>query len=198
MTPHWFLKYNLSYKDAARCLRDWGVSFVLAQSRLLFMPDSAVKSDVEPEQLAGYSRYDDRKFRDALAYEGIVKWPTRTFFSPQTINENSSLRPIGSDGLPMEQIDWYIGIAPTAESFVAKQISAIEHAIRELEPEGVLISFARWPGFWELWMPDHTRHDFPEYSFDQHTLERFMQDTGTNLPNSLPRRNSHLDPRQGT
>ena len=67
----WYLKYNLSYEEAARTLKDWGVSFVLAQSRTLPMVDTAVKSEVPPELAERYSTYDDRKFRDALAKEGI-------------------------------------------------------------------------------------------------------------------------------
>jgi len=183
----WYLRYNLSYPDAARCLKEWGVSFVLAQNRLLPMPDSAVKSEIESHQLALYSNYSDRKFRDALADAGIDYWVTVCmFFAPQAIVENPSLRPIGSDGIPMEKIGWYIGIPPSVDEFVSNQVKAIERAVHELEPDGIFMSFTRWPGFWELWMPDHTRADFPEYSFDNYSLERFEQENDVNLPSFFP------------
>mgnify|MGYP001112910080 CR=1 FL=1 len=183
----WFLKYGLSYEEAAQCLRDWGVTFVLAKSRYLAMPDSAVKSEVPPELTDRYATYDDRKFRDALVEEGIAYWSTVCmFFDPPAIEADSSLRPVGSDGQPMEQIDWYIGIAPSQEEFVAHQIAAIERAVKALEPDGVFLSFTRWPGFWELWMPHHTRQDFPEYSYDLHTLDRFARETGVNVPTRGP------------
>jgi hypothetical protein len=179
----WFLKYALSYEDAARCLSDWGVTFVLAQSRFLPMPDSAVESQVPPELADLYATCDDRKFRDALAREGIEYWAAACmFFDPKALNADPALRPVGSDGRPMEKIDWYVGISPCVDSFVANKTAAIQRAARELEPDGVFLSFTRWPGFWELWMPYHTRHDFPEYSYDPYTLDRFVRETGVNLP----------------
>lgn len=183
----WFLKHKLSYAEAARYLRDWGVTFVLAKSRYLAMPDSAVESAAPPELADRYATYDDRKFRDALAKEGIAYWPTVCmFFDPPAIAADPSLRPVGSDGRPMEQIDWYVGIAPSREDYVARQVAAIERAVEALEPDGVFLSFTRWPGFWELWMPHHTRQDWPEYSYDQHTLARFARETGVNLPTRAP------------
>jgi len=183
----WFLKYDLSYQDAARCLRDWGVTFVLAQSKFLSMPDSAVESEVPPELADRYAAYDDRKFRDALAEEGVAYWPTVCmFFDPPAIEADPSLRPVGSDGRPMEQIDWYISIVPSREDFVARQVAAIERAVEALEPDGLFLSFTRWPGFWELWMPHHTPQDFPEYSYDRHTLGRFVRETGVNVPTRDP------------
>lgn len=179
----WFLNYKLSYKEAARYLRSWGIDFVLVQSRLLPMPDSAVKSEVDADEAARYATFDDRKFRDALAKEGIEYWATVcAFFAPPEIEKNPALRPIGSDGLPMEKFDWYIGIAPTADDFVKKQISAIENAVCILEPDGVFMSFTRWPGFWELWTPEKMPKDFSEYSFDPHTLKRFARENKIELP----------------
>jgi hypothetical protein len=178
----WYLKYKMSYQDAARCLRDWGVTFVLAQNRLLPMPDSAVKSEVPPELAHRYATYDDRRFRDSLGEEGIEYWPAVClFYDPTVLDADPSLRPIGSDGRRMQKVDWYEGIAPSAAAYVAAKTAAIEQAVHALEPEGIFLSFTRWPGFWELWTPDRTRHDFPEYSYDQHTLRRFVHDTGVNL-----------------
>ncbi|MDH4136225.1 MAG: hypothetical protein OEW09_05840 [Anaerolineae bacterium] len=183
----WFLEYDLSYKDAARYLNDWGVTFVLAQSRFLPMPDSAVESEVPPELADLYATYDDRKFRDALAKEGIEYWAAVCmFFDPKALDADPSLRPVGSDGRPMGKIDWYVGISPSIEGVVSNKTAAIERAVRALEPDGVFLSFTRWPGFWELWMPHHMRRDFPEYSYDRHTLDRFVRETGVHLPTRDP------------
>src|SRR5260370_15816822 len=86
----------------------------------------------------------------------------------------------------MERIDWYVGIPPTARSHVAAKLRAIETAVRVLEPDAIHLGFMRWPGFWELWMPDHRRENFPEYSYDRETLQRFQADTGTMLPSLDP------------
>jgi hypothetical protein len=185
----WFVKYELSYTEAARCLRDWGVRFVLAQNRFLPMPDSAIKSEVPPELAQRYAAYDDRKFRDALAQEGVEYWAAVCmFYDPAALEADPFLRAIGSDGRRMAEIDWYEGIAPSMEGFVVKKTAAIEGAVRALEPDGVFLSFTRWPGFWELWTPDRTRQGFVEYSYDRHTLERFVRETGVNLQTRNPTR----------
>jgi len=179
----WLLKYHLSPQEAARILKEWGVSFVLAQSQYLQMPDSAVDSNVPDQKIGQYTKADDRNFREALKKEGIEYWSVVcTFFNPSAIALNPTLRPIGSDGKQMEQVDWYIGIAPSMESYVEEQIALIDTAVSELQPDGVFLSFTRWPGFWELWMPEDQRQNFPEYSFDPHTLARFTHETGIDIP----------------
>jgi hypothetical protein len=178
----WFIKYNLSYQEAAKLLREWGVTSVLVRTRLLNKLEGAIPSKNSVDEVPGMKAYDDRKLRDALAREGIEYWLTvRTFYEPKAIEEDPSLLPTGSDGKPMEKIDWYVGIAPSMEKFVTYQTSIIEREIKELEPDGIFLSFTRWPGFWELWMPDSRRQDFPEYSYDRHTLDRFVNETGVNL-----------------
>jgi hypothetical protein len=183
----WFLKYNLSYKEAAHCLREWGVTFVLAQNRFLPMPNSAVESEVTLDGAEHFASYSDRKFRDALNEVGIKYWlAVCMFFDPRALDADPSLTPVGSDGKLMPKIDWYIGISPSREDFVSQKTAVLAEAVRVLEPEGVFLSFTRWPGFWELWMPQRTRQDFLEYSYDPHTLDRFSRETGTLLPSRDP------------
>jgi hypothetical protein len=183
----WFQKYDLSYEEAAHCLREWGVTFVLAQNRFLPMPNSAVDSEVALDGGECFASYCDRKFRDALDEVGIKYWlAVCMFFDPWALETDLSLTPVGSDGRLMPKIDWYIGISPSREDFVSQKAATIAEAVRVLEPEGVFLSFTRWPGFWELWMPQHSRQDFPEYCYDPHTLERFSRETGTLLPSRDP------------
>jgi hypothetical protein len=183
----WFLKYGLSPQDAAELLEQWGVSFVLARSCYLPMPNSAVKSETTSQSSKVYTKGIDLQFRAALAQRGIQYWATVcTFFNPSAVSADPRLRPIGSDGQPMEQIDWYIGIAPSQDEYVTDQLAQIRSAVHALQPDGIFLSFTRWPGFWELWMPHHQRQDFPEYSYDTKTLERFQKDTCLDLPTLEP------------
>ncbi|NIS78696.1 MAG: hypothetical protein GTO14_00350 [Anaerolineales bacterium] len=183
----WFLKYNLSYEKAAQCLQEWGVTYVLAQNRFLPMPDSAIDSEVAPDLVERYRSFKDRDFRDALGMAGIEYWlAVCMFFDPRALEVDPSLVPVGSDGRLMPKIDWYIGISPSRDDFVCLKTTAIAEAVRALEPDGVFLSFTRWPGFWELWMPHLSRYDFPEYSYDPHTLDRFVQETGVHLPSQEP------------
>lgn len=182
----WYLRYGFSYTRAAKTLREWGFSFILTQSRDLPMPDSAVPSEVRTEMDALYASYDDLKFREALAKEGIAYWPTLcTFFDPKALQENPGLRPIAQDGSSMEMVDWYMGINPACQEFVDQQVAKVVYTVKKLEPDGIFLSFIRWPGFWERWMPQHARHDFPEYSYDVKTIERFLKETNLKLPGGL-------------
>ncbi|MFC1936487.1 hypothetical protein ACFLYP_02340 [Chloroflexota bacterium] len=179
----WFIKYKLSYAEAAKTLKDWGCSFVLAQSKYLPMPDSAVKSEAGPDSSDRYAQLSDRAFRDALSAEGVDYWATVCmFFDPYEIEKNPELRPVGSDGEPMEMVDWYIGIAPAQEVFVKQRVDQIVNAVKALEPKGVFLSFMRWPGFWELWKPESAKLEFPEYCFSAHVLGKFSEDLSIEIP----------------
>jgi hypothetical protein len=179
----WYLKHNLSYEDAADLLSDWGVDFILTQSRALPMPDTAVKSEVPEELAARYASYDDRAFRDALAARGIGYWATvLMFFDPEALADDPSLASVDSCGRTVEAIDWYVGIPPTKKRHVAAKIAAISEAVQILEPDGVHLGFMRWPGFWELRVPGHDLSAFPEQSYDRESLEQFMYDAGVEVP----------------
>ena len=183
----WFLKYELSYQDAAKILKDWGVTFILAQSRYLPISDTAVKSEVPPELANRFASYDDRLLRAALAEEGIEYWAAATmFFDPPALAADPGLRAVGNDGKPMEKIDWYEAIPPSMQTHVDRKIDAIKKAVAALQPDGLFLAFMRWPNFWELWMPTSSRYDFPEYSFDTQTLQRFSRETGISLPSYYP------------
>lgn len=183
----WYLRYGLDYDDAAALLADWGVSFVLTQSRLLPMPDSAVKSVVAPEHADRYASYDDRRFRDALAHQGILYIAScLMMFDPDALAADPGLVAIDAEGREQQKVDWYIGIPPVRATHVANKVSRIKGAVRALEPDGLHLGFMRWPGFWELWMPHHRRNDFPEYSYDAATLSDFEAATGVAVPTRDP------------
>ncbi|MFM9941794.1 MAG: hypothetical protein ACKVP7_20100 [Hyphomicrobiaceae bacterium] len=183
----WYLRFGLGYDEAAALLADWGVTFVLTQSRLLPMPDSAVKSVVPPELAERYAAYDDRRFRDALARRGIRYVAScLMMFDPEALAADPALEAIDATGKRQEKIDWYIGIPPIRATHVANKIARIEAAVRALEPDGLHLGFMRWPGFWELWMPHHRQQDFPDFSYDAATLDAFVAATGVALPTRAP------------
>lgn len=183
----WYYKYNLSYSQAADLLSEWGVNFIIAQSKVLPMPDTAVKSEVPPEFAEQYASYDDVKFRKALENNKIEYWATTLFFMDRVaLGKNLSYKAVGNDGKPMEQIDWYEGIPPTMQSHVDYKRSLYEEAVRILQPDGVHFGFMRWPQFWELWMPEHKRKDFIEYSYDKISLTQFQEEMSIHLPSLDP------------
>ena len=67
----WYLQHMLEPEQAADILSSMGVTFVLSQSKLLPMQDTAIESEVTPEQQKRFAKLNDRAFRDAVADRGI-------------------------------------------------------------------------------------------------------------------------------
>ncbi|MDI7247259.1 MAG: hypothetical protein QME92_07285 [Bacillota bacterium] len=177
-TLDWYLKYNLDYVEAAKKLKEQGIGLVLAQSKYLPMADTAVKSEVPPELQERLDSYDDRLFRKALAEEGIEYWAAcNMFFDPRVMEKHGNVS-VDDLGRTAEVLDWYIGACPTCDGYVEDKIQAIEGAIEELRPDGVFLGFCRFPGFWEIWLPETLREGWREYCFCPRCLAQFQDATG--------------------
>ena len=188
----WFLKYHFSYSEVAKILKDWGVNLILTQSKYIPMPDTAVKSEISNKEKKLYNSYSDLKFREALAKEGIDYYSTiLMFFDPSALEKNVKFSAYDENLKKMKKIDWYIGIPPTMEEHLKNKITLLKKAVKELNPDGVHLAFMRWPGFWELWMPDSKITDFNDYSFDNVSIEKFFYDCKLTKPeivkNSIPK-----------
>lgn len=184
----WFGQWGLEPAQLARLLENWGVDFVLTQSRRLPMADSAVRSSATAAQQRRLADYDERATRDALGEAGIGYWPTLcTYFEPEALAADPTLRPVGGDGRPMPLVDWYVGLLPGHAGWLERQCERVTQAVDELQPDGLFLSFCRWPGFWELWTPQHQRSETAEYSYDAASLQRFVGATGCALPTREPR-----------
>jgi len=187
----WFLKFHFSYSEVAKILKDWGVNLILTQSKYIPMPDTAVKSEISKQEKKLYNSYSDLKFREALANEGIDYYATiLMFFDPSALAINGKLSAYDKNLKKMKKIDWYIGIPPTMERHVENKITLLTKAVKELNPDGVHLAFMRWPGFWELWMPNSKITDFNDYSFDNISIKKFFHDCELTKPkiaiNSIP------------
>ena len=98
----WFLRHGLEPEQAADMLAGMGVTFVLAQSKLLPMQDTAIESEVPPDEAKRFATLDDRAFRDALKERGIAYFASLNFgFDPELIAahpEAAADRPIRPEG----------------------------------------------------------------------------------------------------
>jgi hypothetical protein len=183
----WYIKYRLEPEQAADILAAMGVTYVMAQSRLLPMQDTAISSEVSAEDAARLATLDDRKFRDALATRGIAYFASLNIgFDPNFIAAHPELLPIDQFGRREEKTDWYIGLPPDREANIDHKATMLEAAVRALEPDGVHLGFIRWPGFWEIWLPDVSRIEMPEYCYGAETLTRFNAATGNDLRTNDP------------
>lgn len=179
----WYLQHKLEAGEAADILASMGVTFALTQSKLLPMQDTAIESEVTPEQQKRFERLDDRAFRDALAECGISYFCSLNFgFDPKFTESNPQLLPIDQFGKRENKVDWYIGLPPDRQKNTDHKIGLLESAVHALMPDGVHLGFIRWPGFWEIWLPDVKRSDMPDYCYGQQTLARFCNDMSIDLP----------------
>jgi hypothetical protein len=183
----------LEPQQAADILKSMGVTFVLAQSKLLPMQDTAIESEVTSEQQQRFEKLDDRAFRDALAERGISYFSSLNFgFDPKFIAANPHLLPIDQFGMKEKRVDWYLGLPPDRLENTDHKVGLLETAVRALMPEGVHLGFVRWPGFWEVWLPDIKRSDMPDYCYGAGTLSRFCENMNIDLPVDKPVASANL------
>ena len=178
----WFLKHGLAPEQAADLLAEMGTTFVIAQSRLLPMQDSAVESEVR-EIDGRYQSLDDIAFRNALRERGIAYFGClNTCFDPALAAAHPELLPIDQFGRIEEKQDWYIGLPPDRQQNLDHKIAILERAVPALDPDGIHLGFVRWPGFWETWLPDVDRAKMPDYCYSPQTLRRFCEAANLDLP----------------
>lgn len=178
----WFLKYEMMPEQAADVLAGMGATFVISQSRYLPMQDSAVESQVgEAEQR--YQKLDDYAFRTALRERGIAYFGCLNIcFDPNFAAAHPGLLPVDQFGRTEEKQDWYIGLPPDRRENLLHKQSILEQAVPALDPDGIHLGFVRWPGFWEIWLPDVDRAKMPDYCYSPETLRKFCAAMDVDLP----------------
>ncbi|MFV0427170.1 MAG: hypothetical protein ACK5KU_09070 [Beutenbergiaceae bacterium] len=173
----WLTDLNLSTTGAAALMASHGVDWALLQNTIDPLPSSGV-----PQQIPA-DRYDDQRFRDAVRAEGMkVFESTAIFFDPLAYRTRPELRPVGSDGVTMAPYDWYYGISPHDSDYLNSRAERLEEVVATYQPDGVFLSFIRFPGFWEALTAQVDRHAVTDYGFAHGALERFENDTAHVLP----------------
>lgn len=172
----WMTRLGLDERSAAALMASHGVDWALVQNTLDPLPTSGVAQ----EQPAAY---DERRFRDELRSRGIAVYEsTAVYFQPASVLADETLRPVADDGTPMEAFDWYLGVSPHSRDYLARRVELMERVVTDLEPDGVFLSFIRFPGFWEGWTPQVPREDIRDFGFAADSIRRFAEDTGITVP----------------
>lgn len=173
----WYLRHGLSEDGAAAAMIRHGIDWVAVQNLRDPLPTTAVVQEMPGPP------YEDRRLRDSLRQAGLkVFEATAVFFRPDAYAARPDLRPVDASGRTMQRFGWYVGLCPTSPSYLAERAAVMEEVVSTLEPDGVFLSFIRFPGFWELWMPETPRAEIAEYCFCERCLRRFREETGHSLP----------------
>lgn len=189
----WFLRHGLSAEQTAELLAAWGITYVIAQSKLLPMPNSAVTSMVTEDDRKAYATLDDLKFRRLLADRGIAYFAVLNIcFDPGYSAAHPHVVATDQWGRPGLQQDWYIGIPPDRQDNLDHKIGLLSRAVEALQPDAIHLGFIRWPGFWETWLDGDERAAKPEYCFSAETIDRFKAETGADFKSVDPVKSAEI------
>lgn len=178
----WSTTHGMDMPAAARRMRAQGVDWVLAQNLVDPLPGSAV------DQSPPAGAYGDAEWTARLQDEGLrVYQSTACFFAPEAFDARPDLRPVDQHGQVFEPFSWYVGICPTDPGYLAAKKERLREAVGLTRPDGVFLSFLRFPAFWEMWLPDAPgftgtrRAEIREYCFCERCLARFSAWAGVDL-----------------
>lgn len=177
----WSSVHQLSMRQAAERMAKQGIDWALVQNLVDPLPGSAV--DQRPP--AGV--YDDRQWVATLQDSGRrVFQSTAVFFAPSEFENDPSLRPVDQYGEVFKPFSWYFGVCPTHPAYLARKIERVAQAVHATSPDGVFLSFLRFPGFWEMWLPDTPRSAIREYCFCERCMHQFAEAHALELPAGGP------------
>jgi hypothetical protein len=179
----WATTFGMSVEQAAAELVRDGMDTVLVRNAIDPLPNSGVDQLAYLAAASGMPLPDDRAWSDALRAEGMqVLQTTALFFDPDLVQRFPDARPIDATGTPSAGFDWYLGVCPTHEGYLETKIARLVRVVEELEPDGLFLSFTRYPGFWENWLPDYQFTAGDQFCFCDRCRSRFAAETGTPLP----------------
>lgn len=177
----WSTVHGLSMADAAARMASQGIDLALVQNQIDPLPGSAV------DQHPPANDYSDRGWVAALRDAGLRTYQlTAVFFSPEHFAADPTLRPVDQDGREFEPFGWYYGLCPTHPSYLASKRERFAEAVAATSPDGIFLSFIRFPGFWELWLPGQARAGIREFCFCERCMRLFAESFRIDLPTAGP------------
>jgi hypothetical protein len=173
----WADEHGMTMGQAAARMASHGVDWALVQNLIDPLPGSAVA------QLPPAGAYSDAEWVASLRAQGIRAYQsTAVFFAPDEFRSHPDLRPVDASGKVFEPFSWYVGICPSSPEYLSRKAERFAQAVAATDPDGVFLSFLRFPAFWELWLPGTRRDDIAEYCFCDRCTGLFEERTGESLP----------------
>src|SRR5215217_7735998 len=178
----WSASFGLDAQTAAGELVRDGIDTVLVRNQIDPLPTSGVDQDEYLTSGTAVSVATDRAWSDALRAAGLrVYQTTALFFDPGLLQSFPDARPVDANGDSHIGFDWYLGVCPTHDGYLAAKINRLQRVAAELEPDGLFLSFTRYPGFWENWVPSYTFTNADRYCFCPRCRTTFAADLGLHL-----------------
>ncbi len=103
------------------------------------------------------------------------------FSNNDALADNPALHPVCRDGRRRPQMNWYIGITPTYQTYAQSRLDVLERMAETYPLDGIWLDFIRWPLHWEKELREDTP-DPLESSFDEHSLRRFADFADVDIP----------------
>lgn len=179
----WATTFGLDAKSAAAELARDGIDTVLIRNQIDPLPSSGVDQEAYLAAGGGASASTDREWSAALREAGMrVYQTTALFFDPALVTRFPDARPVDANGQPSQGFDWYLGVCPTHEAYLALKIERLRRVVAELAPDGLFLSFTRYPGFWENWVPGYRFSNADRFCFCDRCRARFAADSAIELP----------------
>jgi hypothetical protein len=178
----WTASFGMDAATAAAELVRDGIDTVLVRNQIDPLPTSGVDQENYLAAGASVSVEMDRAWSEALRSAGLrVYQTTALFFDPELLQSFPDARPVDANGNPHLGFDWYLGVCPTQDGYLAAKIDRLLRVASELEPDGLFLSFTRYPGFWENWVPDYTFSNADRFCFCPRCRARFAADMELDL-----------------
>ena len=178
----WSATWGMDAATAASELARDGVKTVLVRNVIDPLPTSGVDQEGYLGSSEPLSVATDRAWSHALRAVGLrVYQTTALFFDPQLLQQLPDAQPIDANGNPDSGFDWYLGVCPTHEGYLEAKIDRLREVVAKLEPDGLFLSFTRYPGFWENWVPGYTFSNSDRFCFCPRCRGRFARHLGLDL-----------------
>ncbi len=103
------------------------------------------------------------------------------FHDNDALAHNPKLHPVCRDGRRRPQMNWYIGITPTCQTYAQSRLDVLKQMTKTYKLDGIWLDFIRWPLHWERELRDDTPAPL-ESSFDERTLKRFADYAAIDIP----------------
>lgn len=179
----WAATFGMDAQEAATELVRDGVDTVLIRNQIDPLPDSGVDQQAYLASGRTMPSEADRAWSNALRDVGLrVLQTTALFFDPELLESFPEARPIDAEGKCDRGFDWYQGVCPTHEGYLDAKIERLRLVASQLEPDGLFLSFTRYPGYWENWVVGYRFSAADRFCFCPRCLRRFAADSNIALP----------------